>query len=286
MTDIREVWMNSVVGTALNPDGHYGYQCVDVPDHFAEFIFGVPWAQSVGGVAGANGLLDSASDAYFERIDYYHGFVPERYDVLVYAGDNLNQWGHTAIVESADWTGINVIQQDGFAYPWQFVDGNYYSAKPAHRYRLAYSQAGTGPLKGVLRARTNKLIGGGASLNPAGNTETTPTEEDDMFGDLDRERLNWLWETVSGGKSGYKEAGAVAVDAAAARAAAEAVLDAVSPGESGKRHAGAVYAALDALKTTDTTVDPTELARALASSLPAELAKQVVAELGTALGGQ
>jgi len=63
MTDIREVWMNTVVGTALNPDGHYGYQCVDVPDHFAEFIFGVPWAQSVGGVAGANGLLDAAPDS-------------------------------------------------------------------------------------------------------------------------------------------------------------------------------------------------------------------------------
>ncbi|MEV7606130.1 hypothetical protein AB0N65_11885 [Paenarthrobacter sp. NPDC089322] len=283
MTDIREVWMNSVVGTALNPDGRYGFQCVDAVDHFGEFIFGVPWPECVGGVAGANGLLDRAPDKYWERIDYYHGFVPQRWDVGVTAGDNLNQWGHTFIIESADWTGMNVIQQDGFAYPWQFVDGNYYSAKPAHRARLAYSHAGTGPLLGVLRARPHMLIGGGESINPQ---SSTPTEEDDMFTDLDRERLNWLWETASAGRSGYKEAGSVAADAARAAAAAEAVLDAVSPGESGKRHAGAVYAAIESLKATNATVNPTELARALAAALPPELAKQVVSELGTALGGK
>jgi len=281
MTDIREVWMNSVVGTPLDLDGHYGYQCVDAPDHFAEFIFGVPWAQSIGGVAGANGLLDAAPDKYWERIDYYHGFVPQRYDVLVYAGDNLNRWGHTAIVESADWTGINVIQQDGFAYPWQFVDGNYYSAKPAHRARLAYSQAGTGPLKGVLRARPEMLIGGGASINPASST-TTPKEDTLSAAEVET-ILSAIKNIASPGESGQREAGPLYTVAQNV----ESINSALLPGESGVRHAGAVFAALEALKNApDSTIDPTELARALAAAVPEDIAKKVVAELGLALGAK
>lgn len=55
------------------------------------------------------------------------------------------------------------------------------------------------------------------------------------------------------------------------------------PGVAGQRNAGAVFAALDAIKNTSVTVDASALAKALAESLPTELAKQVVAELGAAL---
>ncbi len=171
-------WAGSVIDQPLNPDGRYGNQCVDTIDHFAQFIFGVPWQQSVGGVGGANELLDVAPDKYWTRIDYYHGFIPQQFDVLVFAGDSLNQFGHTAVTWYATDTAIDVIQQDGFAYPWQFVDGNYYSAKPAHYYTLHYSQKGTGPLLGVLRPRPEMLIGGGTSINPAGTT--TPPDEGDL----------------------------------------------------------------------------------------------------------
>lgn len=175
MTGIDE-WLASAVGRRMNPDGRYGLQCVDAVDQYAEDLFGVPWPQSVGGVAGARQLLDAAPDEYWERIDYYHGFVPQRGDVLVFAGDSLNQWGHTAVVESADNVGINVIQQDGFAPPTRFVDGAYYSDKPAHRARLAYSDRGTGRLSGVLRPRPNKIIG----IQLQSGTTTTPLEEIDV----------------------------------------------------------------------------------------------------------
>lgn len=197
MSDIREDWAASVVGQALNPDRFAGNQCVDVTDHFAEFIFGVPWQQCVGGVRGAKDLLDRAPDEYWTRIDYSHGFIPERFDVLVYAGDSLNEWGHTAVVESADNIGINVIQQDGFAAPHQFVDGNWYSAKPAHRARLAYSARGTGRLLGVLRARPEKLRAGTIQLTPQ-STITPITEVDDMTPD---QLLNFEFELKSGAKT-------------------------------------------------------------------------------------
>lgn len=176
-----ESWLASAVGRSINPDGHYGLQCVDVADDYAETIFGVPWQKSVGGVAGARQLLDAAPDEYWIRIDYAHGLVPQRGDVLVYAGDKYNEWGHTAVVESADQIGINVIQQDGFAAPHQFVDGNWYSNKPAHRVRLAYRANGTGALAGWLRPRPEKVKTGTIQVQAASTiTPITPTQEDEV----------------------------------------------------------------------------------------------------------
>ncbi|MFJ4286633.1 CHAP domain-containing protein [Paenarthrobacter nicotinovorans] len=165
-------WAGSVIGQPLDPDGHYGNQCVDTVDHFGQFIFGVPWQECVGGVGGANQLLDVAPDKYWQRIDYYHGFIPQQFDVLVFAGDSLNQFGHTAVTWYATDTAIDVIQQDGFAYPWKFVDGNYYSAKPAHYYTLHYSQKGTGPLLGVLRPRPEMLVRND-TINSSGSVTTS-----------------------------------------------------------------------------------------------------------------
>jgi len=155
---IQYEWASTVIGRALDPDGHYGNQCVDTVDHYGQFIFGVPWPQCVGGVNGARNLLDVAPDEYWERIDYYHGFIPQQFDVLVFDGDYLNQFGHTAVCWWANSTTINCIQQDGFARPWKFVDGAWYSDKPAHYYTLNYRQDGTGPLAGVLRPKQSKMI--------------------------------------------------------------------------------------------------------------------------------
>jgi hypothetical protein len=171
-------WFGVALGNALDPDGHYGNQCVDAVDHYGEFIFGVPWSQSVGAVSGARQLLDAAPDAFWIRIDYYHGFIPQRGDVLVYGGDKSNTWGHTAVTEAATATVIDVAQQDGFGAPLKFVDGAWYSDKPAHRARLAYSQNGTGALKGVLRPRPEKLKS--STIRPQGSITITPFQEDEM----------------------------------------------------------------------------------------------------------
>lgn len=178
MTSILYDWAGSVIGKPLDPDGRYGNQCVDAIDHFAEFIFGVPWPQSVGGVAGAKSLLDVAPDKYWDRIDYHPGFVPQQFDVLVWRGDYLNQWGHTAVCWWANASTINVIQQDGFARPWKFVDGNWYSDKPAHYYTLGYSQTGTGPLAGVLRPKASMMRQGTGDVVLSG--EIIDSEEEEM----------------------------------------------------------------------------------------------------------
>ncbi|TQJ60472.1 hypothetical protein FBY30_2740 [Arthrobacter sp. SLBN-83] len=232
---IIDDWFSFALGEALDPDGHYGNQCVDAVDHYAEFIFGVPWPQCVGAVNGARQLLDAASDEYWIRIDYYHGFIPQRGDVLVFGGDQYNQWGHTAPTESATNTYIDVLQQDGFGAPLKFVDGGWYSDKPAHRARLAYSQNGTGALKGVLRPRPEKLKPStGLSYQGAITNQSAPQaqEEDDMpsAAEIAKEIMNYKLDRQGPGQSGQTSLAAAlqwadANNASVVRATADTVLN-------------------------------------------------------------
>lgn len=187
---IIDEWFASAVGTKMNPDGHYGLQCVDVIDHYAEYIFGVGWPVSVGGVNGAKNLLDVAPDEYWTRIDYYHGFIPEYGDVLVFEGDSYNQWGHTAVTLSANYTTITAVQQDGFAKPWIWADGAQYSDKPVHVYYLNYSQNGTGILAGVIRPKPSKLQ---STINLA-STGITREEDDELSAQFEIDVRNELAE--------------------------------------------------------------------------------------------
>lgn len=153
-------WLATAQGVPMNPDGHYGLQCVDLADQYAQDIFGVPWNVCLGGVTGAKQLLDAAPDAYWTRTDNNPNdpnAVPSQGDVVVFAGSAINEWGHVAVVDSADASGMWVIQQDGFAAPLIWADGNWYSGKPAHRAWLAYSSNGTGPVKGWLTPKRDKL---------------------------------------------------------------------------------------------------------------------------------
>lgn len=140
----------------MNPDGRYGLQCVDLADLYAQELFNVPWPQSMGGVQGARQLLDVSPDKYWTRINNdvnQPNLIPQRGDLIVWNGNGNNQWGHVALVLSATTTSVTVLQQDGFAAPVIFVDGNYYSNKPAHIATLGYNNAGTGPVSGWLRPK-------------------------------------------------------------------------------------------------------------------------------------
>lgn len=166
-------WLATAPGVAMNPDGHYGLQCVDLVDQYAQDIFGVPWPQSIGGVTGAKQLLDVAPDEFWIRTDNdpnNPNLVPSPGDVLVFAGSAINEWGHTAVCISADANGMWVVQQDGFAPPLIWADNNWYSGKPAHKAYLGYSSNGTGPISGWLTPRPEKLPG--FSVGPAGGIVT------------------------------------------------------------------------------------------------------------------
>jgi hypothetical protein len=84
--------------------------------------------------------------------------IPPAGAVLVYDGDGWNQWGHTAPALETSPAQATVVQQDGFAAPLVWVDGGWYSDKPAHYAVLRYDAPGTGPLRGWLIPRPDMMI--------------------------------------------------------------------------------------------------------------------------------
>jgi hypothetical protein len=138
---IQEKWIAAAPGREINPDNAYGLQCVDVADDYAEFIFGLPWQRTIGGVVGANGFAGLTND-YFTWHPNVPGdltSVPERGDLVIFGGSPINPYGHVAVVLSADAYSMAVIQQDG------------YLQTPAHISTLPYDGPGTGPCTGWLR---------------------------------------------------------------------------------------------------------------------------------------
>ena len=161
-----EEWLRTANGVAMDPDKSYGNQCVDLVDAFGEAIFGVPWNVCVGGVVGANQLLDAAPDKYWIRVDNNPAdpnLLPPRGAIVVTSGDATNPWGHTYAVLEARTSGAKAMQQDGFAEPRKFVNGGWYSNKPAHIAELPWEAAGMGYTLGWLIPRENMIVDTGAA---------------------------------------------------------------------------------------------------------------------------
>lgn len=164
-----ETFLAQGPGSKMNPDGSYGVQCVDVVDAFGVWLFGVPWEVCVGGVNGARQLLDVMPSKYWEitRNDPSRpDLIPGRGDVVVYDGDENNVFGHTGVTVASTPYYVDLLQQDGFAPPTVFVDGGWYSDKPATLSRLAYAQPYTGPIAGWASPRLEMIQGTRKQLIP------------------------------------------------------------------------------------------------------------------------
>lgn len=147
MKDIQREWFGTAVGRRMDPDKAYNLQCVDVTDDYAQHIFGVPWAQCVGGVEGAKDLPYRAPKEYWS---WHTQGLPQQGDVLVWGGSPANRYGHTAVADVVDANGAWVIQQNS----------NGLANHAAKREYMRWYQAGTGQLSGWLRPRPEKIRGG------------------------------------------------------------------------------------------------------------------------------
>lgn len=137
------VWTNGVLGKAIDMDGRYGAQCVDLINNYANKVFpGVPWSKSLGGPDYARDSFATANSAYFDKLPV--GNAPMAGDIVCIGGDRGNQgYGHVAIVESVGANGqLTVIEQNGF--------------KPTQgAYRDVLSAQDTGAIQGYLRAKSS-----------------------------------------------------------------------------------------------------------------------------------
>lgn len=121
--------------------------------------------------------------------------------------------------------------------------------------------------------------------------DTHAQEDDDMFTDQDRDRLNAIWDAALGGQAGVKTQGAIPAALGRIEAAARTAADAVTPGQAGVKTAGPTFAAAmsaaagtaQLLAQASADLDPTDLAHAIAAAIPEDIAEQVVTLLGEKL---
>lgn len=165
MAETMQSFLGRAPGKYFNPDGMYGFQCKDLIDSYCEAIFGKPWSQTIT-PGNANQVFNTASGEYFEKIlnnPNDPNMVPRYGDIITWAGDGHNQFGHIAVVISADVHGVNVVQQDG------------YLQSAAFQGRLGYTQAGTGMVQGWLRPKANKMVGAAKPAVVAGKPAAAKT---------------------------------------------------------------------------------------------------------------
>ena len=84
-------WVQSQVGRAIDNDGMFGAQCVDLIQAYYSYLGVTP--------ASGNGV-DYATNALPAGWTRIQGAVPQKGDILVYSGSTGNPLGHVAIFES------------------------------------------------------------------------------------------------------------------------------------------------------------------------------------------
>jgi hypothetical protein len=110
----QDAWFATAVGRGMNPDGMYGYQCVDVADDYCIALWG-NWRNTIGAVGTADQLYGTASTTYFTKIRNNpsdSNQIPQHGDIVVFS------YGHVAVVDSANTANMSVLQQDGNHPTW------------------------------------------------------------------------------------------------------------------------------------------------------------------------
>lgn len=111
---VIEKFLAEAPGKWYNPDNWAGYQCKDLIDAYAMFVFGKPWTETVRPGNG-NQVFANANPEYFTKVandPRNAAQLPPRGSILSFDyGDGGA--GHTALTLAADRAGVDVLQQDG-----------------------------------------------------------------------------------------------------------------------------------------------------------------------------
>lgn len=157
-------------GIGIDQDGVYAYQCVDVPSHYAAYIFPInqhPFDyKKTLNWGNAAQLYSQAYSTYFEKIPMSPTARPKRGDIVVWDGPTYE--GHIAVIAGADEKGMTLIHQFGYRQDgvWKTVD--------------PYSYPYYGNIIGFLRPKADKIKllnkgSDGEQFNPE------PKEEDKLL---------------------------------------------------------------------------------------------------------
>ncbi len=142
---------NYIDKSNIDMDGAYNAQCVDLVNHYSQYIFGQPYYKNIG-TGNGNEKYANARNDYFIKIKNVPSdpnIVPQRGDIITW---NCLTYGHVAVVVSADSKNVTVIEQN--------VDKPYKGhGLIRKRFKKSYLHAGSYAY-GWLRPRPEKMVGG------------------------------------------------------------------------------------------------------------------------------
>lgn len=110
-----EQFLKTPVGTKIDADRAYGYQCKDVADAYALALFG-DWVNTVRPGNGKD-VFNNASPTYFTKVANNPADpnqVPPRGAIINWGWSAAVPEGHVAVVMAADAQGVTVLEQDGY----------------------------------------------------------------------------------------------------------------------------------------------------------------------------
>lgn len=116
-------YIDSIMGKHIDYDGAYGAQCVDIIKKYFPDVIGIP--------AIRNNAIDYWTNyptASFTRISNTPSFVPIKGDIMIW-GTSVGQYGHIAIVESANVNTFVSTDQN-----WPYDNGTGVAHRVTHNY--------------------------------------------------------------------------------------------------------------------------------------------------------
>ena len=176
----QERFLTGSAGKFLDPDGVYRYQCVDVAIAYAMACFpDKNWERDTFGRGNAN-MHFPKNNGYWDSINNIPGDVnsiPQRGDIVIWAGDAYNPFGHIAVVLQADAHQVVVLQQN--------ADGS--GNLPVEVASLPYIRDGLGYLVGWLRPRVKPDAPAKPNQRRAGNYVVNTREQPRLGAKVTRE---------------------------------------------------------------------------------------------------
>lgn len=115
-TPVQEKFLTTAPGKWYDPDNFAGYQCKDLADAYAMFIFGKSWVETLRPGNGKD-VFANANPDYFTKVandPKNAGQLPPRGSIVSIAGSAAVPEGHVAVVLESDRNGMKVLQQDGY----------------------------------------------------------------------------------------------------------------------------------------------------------------------------
>ena len=112
-------FIDTYLGKAVDWDGHFGAQCVDLVRQYWQEVDKIPQPEPTG-TEGAIAFFNNHDNRpvqrrYLYRVEYRPGMIPPPGAVIVFSAVPTNRFGHIGICVGADEKCLDLFEQNGTA---------------------------------------------------------------------------------------------------------------------------------------------------------------------------